>query len=413
MDNVGTGPAVCHGHSMTTVTSTHDATGAGPGGEPPTRETPTREPSAPVPAAVRLTASTRVLWRSGDELQLELGTRSVVVRGPTAHFVGSLDRADEAERFGSGGAPIGSATTPDADVLMTLQALDRAGFLTRVADPDLVPAEPDRSVRAVRLGPDLAALATRFGGRAAQVLTARHRRQVSVRGSGRLPTLIASLLAAAGIGHVDVGGYDPTGSDATGGEVALRDAAPGGLQPGDEGRRTILAAAEAVQRAAPGVDTSSPSTSRRRPDLTILATDAHIHTDVHLPLTVDGRPHLAASVWAARAVIGPLVVPGHTSCLGCADLHRGDRDPAWPALAAQLATATGAARASSDIAVTVLAAAVTAVQALAYLDGERPATANGTLEIALPDWRLRRRTWVTHPDCPCAGFGAAEAHWIP
>ena len=31
-----------------------------------------------------------------------------------------------------------------------------------------------------------------------------------------------------------------------------------------------------------------------------------------------------------------LVIPGVTSCLGCADLHRTDRDAAWPVLAVQL-----------------------------------------------------------------------------
>ncbi len=33
-------------------------------------------------------------------------------------------------------------------------------------------------------------------------------------------------------------------------------------------------------------------------------------------------------------MVGPLVVPGVTSCLGCADLHRSDRDAAWRRLIA-------------------------------------------------------------------------------
>ena len=44
--------------------------------------------------------------------------------------------------------------------------------------------------------------------------------------------------------------------------------------------------------------------------------------------------------WSCRAIgcsSGPLVTPGRGPCLRCLDLHRCDRDPAWPALLAQLA----------------------------------------------------------------------------
>jgi hypothetical protein len=30
-----------------------------------------------------------------------------------------------------------------------------------------------------------------------------------------------------------------------------------------------------------------------------------------------------------------------------------------------------------------------------------PATVNGTLEVVLPDWQWRRRTWPPHPACSC------------
>jgi nicotinamidase-related amidase len=55
-------------------------------------------------------------------------------------------------------------------------------------------------------------------------------------------------------------------------------------------------------------------------------------------------------------LVGPLVIPGVTSCLRCADLHRSDRDAAWPALAAQLRDAVGSAdRATMINNVTLLA----------------------------------------------------------
>ena len=118
---------------------------------------------------------------------------------------------------------------------------------------------------------------------------------------------------------------------------------------------------------------------------------------------------------------GPLVIPGRTSCLRCADLHRTDRDPAWPALAVQLATPPRH-RLGSDVATVSLIAGVTAVQALSYLDSDlvglrtegrpsapqeqlMPAVANGTLEVQLPDWRVRRRSWLPHPHCDCGAYG--------
>ena len=56
-------------------------------------------------------------------------------------------------------------------------------------------------------------------------------------------------------------------------------------------------------------------------------------------------------------------------------------------------------------------AGVAALQALAFLDGGDPAVLDGTLELRLPDWRLRRRSWPPHPDCDCiagAMTGAAR-----
>jgi hypothetical protein len=47
-------------------------------------------------------------------------------------------------------------------------------------------------------------------------------------------------------------------------------------------------------------------------------------------------PHLPVVFGERAAVLGPLVVPGETPCLRCAEEHRVDADPAWPVVAAQL-----------------------------------------------------------------------------
>ena len=99
-------------------------------------------------------------------------------------------------------------------------------------------------------------------------------------------------------------------------------------------------------------------------------------------------------------MVGPLVVPGLTSCLRCADLHRRDRDPQWSVLATQLALPRRHGP-STDVVVATITAGVAALQALAFLDGADPAAVDGTLEVRLPDWRVRRRSWSPHPSCDC------------
>jgi hypothetical protein len=113
-------------------------------------------------------------------------------------------------------------------------------------------------------------------------------------------------------------------------------------------------------------------------------------------------PHLAASADEAIGIVGPLVIPGRTACLRCMDLTRTDRDPAWPLILAQLA-----GRAPDPLACDApLAAAVAAqaaAQALLFIDRAAAAdvVTNGTLELVLPGWQWRRRTWTSHQDCSC------------
>ena len=58
-----------------------------------------------------------------------------------------------------------------------------------------------------------------------------------------------------------------------------------------------------------------------------------------------------------------------------------------------------------DVALSAVAAGTAVLQVLAWLDAAPdstpPATAGGTLELAMPDWRVRRRSWPVHPSCSC------------
>ncbi len=66
-------------------------------------------------------------------------------------------------------------------------------------------------------------------------------------------------------------------------------------------------------------------------------------------------PHLPVRVRDGAGLVGPLVIPGVTSCLECADLHRSDRDAAWPAVAAQLRDTVGSADRATVLATAALA----------------------------------------------------------
>ena len=140
-----------------------------------------------------------------------------------------------------------------------------------------------------------------------------------------------------------------------------------------------------------------------RPDLAVLV--GRPPQDLLTALAADGMPHLAVLATEAIGVVGPLVIPGQTSCLRCQDYVRAARDPAWPLILAQLATRRPEP-AACDALLTAAVAAQAAAQVLTAIDKAptASATVNGTLELVLPDWRWRRRTWQPHPACPCATY---------
>jgi hypothetical protein len=138
-----------------------------------------------------------------------------------------------------------------------------------------------------------------------------------------------------------------------------------------------------------------------RPDLVVLV--GVPDPQVGERLVADGLPHLVAAGGEAIGVVGPLVVPGRTACLRCLDLTRAELDPAWPLILAQLAGRQANPPACGAV-LTASVAAQAAAQALLFVD--RPGRAgpawNGTLELEMPGWQWRRRTWPPRPDCICA-----------
>ena len=144
----------------------------------------------------------------------------------------------------------------------------------------------------------------------------------------------------------------------------------------------------------------------RRPDLAVVV--GRQHPDRMSSLVSNGIPHLAVLAGEAIGVVGPLVIPGRTSCLRCLDYIRANKDPAWPLILAQL-TLRQPDPPACDAVLTAAVAAQAAAQALIAIDQSpsSAATVNGTLELVLPDWRWRRRTWPPHPACFCTRYGPA------
>ncbi|MTE12663.1 TOMM precursor leader peptide-binding protein [Nocardia aurantiaca] len=137
-----------------------------------------------------------------------------------------------------------------------------------------------------------------------------------------------------------------------------------------------------------------------RPDLLVLS-----DTLVPDPGLVTGLmrrrvPHLQVRVRDGRGIVGPLVLPGQTGCLRCADLRRAEFEPAWPQLAAQLLGRVGYAS-PAGVAMTA-ALALKEIETVSFGRVEHPpATLNATLEVDLDTPHLDRRPWPAHPNCGC------------
>jgi ThiF family len=330
-----------------------------------------------------------VVWRDSQTVQVGVDPRRAVALtglGRAAADVlrildGSRDRAGVRAAADVQGIPAEAADR----VLDLLAAGDALDGMPRPAERAL--PGPTRA----RLGPDMAAaaLAHRQHDGGAAIIMRRRASHVRVHGAGRIGSSIASLLAASGVGRVSCADPRP---------ASFGDLAPAGLHHADLGIPRERGAARAVRRIAPEARTAGTGC---RPDLAVLTAppDPRLVTG----LMRDGIPHLAATATEAIAAVGPLVAPGRSACIRCIDLSRRDRDPAWPLIAAQLAGAEPSPPAC-DTVLAATAATQAAAQALAFIDGAAPGPAaiNGTLELVMPDWRWRRRTWPMHYDCSCS-----------
>jgi bacteriocin biosynthesis cyclodehydratase domain-containing protein len=331
------------------------------------------------------------LWRDRDTLQFGVDPRRAVALGglgPAAAVISLLDGSRNRDGLIATAQAYG---IPADAVSRVLVLLADAGVLDDFPSGSFAGSFTGSFTGRARLAPELAtaALAYGDGDGGARVLARRRGAFVRIHGAGRTGACLASFLGASGVGHVAC--VDPSPAEHA-------DLAPAGLIEADLGLAREEGAARAVGRAAPWCLASDDGTL---PDLVVLTGPAL--PDLADGLVRDRVPHLAVAAAEAIGVIGPLVRPGRSACLRCVDLRKTDADPDWPKIVAQ-ATFARVRPQACDTVLAAMAAALACAQALAFIDRPVslvPATVNGTLEVVLPDWQWRRRTWPAHPSCPC------------
>ncbi|HEY5980915.1 MAG TPA: hypothetical protein VIT41_14930 [Microlunatus sp.] len=136
----------------------------------------------------------------------------------------------------------------------------------------------------------------------------------------------------------------------------------------------------------------------------VVATCLEVDRGITTGLTQTDQAHVLVRPRARGAVVGPLVVPGRTSCLGCGDLARTRTDPAWPRMLAQLCRTRGV----WDPLAADWAAALVTTQALSHLAGRTVETSSATVELGPHAWSWQRRVWPVDPACGCGWSPRAE-----
>ncbi|GEE03940.1 hypothetical protein nbrc107696_43860 [Gordonia spumicola] len=147
------------------------------------------------------------------------------------------------------------------------------------------------------------------------------------------------------------------------------------------------------------------------PGLIVLADQPVVDPRITRRLMSAGYPHMPVHLRDGLGVVGPLVLPGTSSCLRCADMHLTDFDPQWPVVAAGLLDVVGHAD-PAVLRATVAVAHAQLDETIALLtadDGPAPSLVGRTLEFRTGPSRLASHIAPVHPRCGCTARSATAA----
>ncbi|MGA5192110.1 TOMM precursor leader peptide-binding protein [Streptomyces exfoliatus] len=366
----------------------------------------------------------RRAWRSLRCVQFGVTPAHAVVLDPvdqrTGTLLGLLDGTRGTELLRAEARALG---LPEGRLDALLGRLESAGLLADATTGR--PGRPGPTAGAVDpaldpLRADLASLSVVHPEpeRAVRTLAARRALRVQVRGAGRVGTTVAALLSAAGVGGVDV---------VDSGRVEPWETAPGGLPAEAVGERRATAARRLVGRWRSGRGGPCPSSGPVSNDrsgpgkgsggvglsLVVVTPRDGLGAYVPDPLPAErwittGTPHLYAGVLEATGTVGPLVLPGGTACARCLQEARTDREPVSPRLLAQWRSGAAHPLPACDLGLATAVAGLAAAHALAFLDGDLPASAGTRWSASLPRLEWREERLRPHPACPCGAANDVE-----
>ncbi len=294
-------------------------------------------------------------WREPGVLQVHDEPHAVIMRGVDEAAVRWLDLVDGTRSWAELDALAAGPDAPAAGVHRLLDGLGRAGALDDAAampEPWRALAAPER----MALLGDLAAAGLGAGDprAAVRVLERRHVTAVEVVGEGLLADEVRAAVAVSGL---------------------------------------------------------SAGTERSGSTIRVVARPGHPDVLDDLDVLDYDTPHLIVAAHGRAGLVGPLVVPGRTSCARCRHLHRLDQDPRWGWVSLQLAAGTRRLPVPPlDRLLLRLVAARAVLLVRAWADDPQDIAAWGNLayEIGLAGGELTRVARPLHPCCGCAWPGQAD-----
>lgn len=257
----------------------------------------------------------------------------------------------------------------------------RCRELDRIVAPVLVETQTYRlpGVRAEIMAPDVADWSLAYAAHAGPALQRRDDAVVRVHGLGRAGAQAAQLLSAAGVGTIILD------DDA---DVGPADLGAGPLSMSDLGRPRAAAVTRRLETTHPRARVLSGAEGASA-DITLLFADPATGLPERFFGGLDGA-HLPVRFEDARAVVGPLVLPGLTPCLRCCVDHP---------------MASPSSRSvSTEVTLAATAAGISVMHALMVVDRINvPASAGHEVAVDLASGATSITAQRTGEHCGCAG----------